>query len=105
MSILEAIASRRGWGDDGWEERAACRGADVELFFSVEEADQKAALEFCSRCEVRAECLESAVANREMYGIWGGMFESDRRSLIRDIRRREREKRRAREQKEETDAA
>lgn len=96
MSILEAVANRRGWGDEGWEERAACRGADVEVFFSVEEEDQKAALEFCTRCEVRGECLESAVANREMYGIWGGMLESDRRSLIRDIRRREREKRRAR---------
>jgi WhiB family transcriptional regulator, redox-sensing transcriptional regulator len=96
LALLEAIAARHGSGDEGWEERAACRGADVELFFSVEEEDQKRALEFCARCEVRSECLEYAVANREMYGIWGGMPESDRRSLIRDMRRREREQRQRR---------
>lgn len=102
--MMEAMVTRR-FLDDGesWEERAACRGADVELFFSVEEDDQKQALEYCARCEVRAECLEEAVNNREMYGIWGGMPESDRRSLIRDIRRREREQRERR--KRQTDAA
>jgi WhiB family transcriptional regulator, redox-sensing transcriptional regulator len=92
VGIMESIAARRSL-DGGWEERAACRGADVELFFSVDEEDQKEALEFCARCDVRAECLETAIANREMYGIWGGMLESDRRSLIRDLRRRERETR------------
>ncbi len=104
MALLEAIAARHGSGDEGWEERAACRGADVELFFSVEEEDQQRALEFCARCEVRSECLEYAVTNREMYGIWGGMPESDRRSMIRDLRRQERERRR-RQEEDEDDAA
>ncbi|MDP8928474.1 MAG: WhiB family transcriptional regulator [Actinomycetota bacterium] len=76
---------------DGGLERAACSGADVELFFSIEEEEQQRALAYCSRCEVRQQCLEAAIANREMYGIWGGTLESDRRALIRDIRRRERE--------------
>ncbi|MDQ3931349.1 MAG: WhiB family transcriptional regulator [Actinomycetota bacterium] len=73
-------------------ERAACSGADVELFFSIEDEDQRQALAYCSRCDVRQQCLEAAIANREIYGIWGGTLESDRRSLIRDIRRRERGK-------------
>lgn len=81
------------WVDEGGQERAACRGADVELFFSVEEEDQQRALEYCARCEVRQQCLEFSVTNRETYGIWGGMRESERRALIRDIRRREREER------------
>jgi WhiB family transcriptional regulator, redox-sensing transcriptional regulator len=89
---MEAM-SRHLSGEEGWEERGACRGGDVELFFSVEEEEQKQALEFCARCEVRAECLEFAIENREMYGIWGGMLESDRRAFIRDLRRRERERR------------
>jgi WhiB family transcriptional regulator, redox-sensing transcriptional regulator len=93
LSTMEALTARYLSAEGGWEERAACRGADVELFFSVEEADQKEGLEFCARCTVRSECLESAIANREMYGIWGGMLETDRRSLIRDLRRRERESR------------
>lgn len=63
----------------------------MELFFSVEEEDQQQALAYCACCEVRRQCLEFAVANRETYGIWGGMRESERRALIRDLRRRERE--------------
>lgn len=94
MSSTEALAAPQGQAEQAWQEHAACRGADVELFFSVDEADQQEALEYCARCEVRSECLEFAISNREMYGIWGGMLESDRRSLIRDLRRREREARR-----------
>lgn len=94
MSTSTSVTSLLGaLTPEGWEERAACRGADVELFFGVEEEDQQAAVEYCARCEVRQECLEYAVRNGEMYGIWGGTLESDRRSLIRDVRRREREQR------------
>ncbi len=89
---MQAMAHRLRTGEE-WEERSACRGADVEVFFSVDEEDQREALEYCARCEVRQECLEYALTHREMYGIWGGMPESERRSLIRDLRRRERERR------------
>lgn len=99
---IAALQSLDIGANNSWDEQAACRGADVEMFFSVEEADQQRALELCARCEVRQECLESAIERREMYGIWGGMTESDRRTLIRDIRRRERE---ARERRKKNDAA
>lgn len=82
----------------GWQERAACRDADIDLFFSLDEDDQRRALEFCQGCPVRRECLEHAVQEREMYGIWGGMQESERRAIIRDLRRREREERDRRKQ-------
>ncbi|MBW3621255.1 MAG: WhiB family transcriptional regulator, partial [Actinobacteria bacterium] len=39
------------------------------------------------------ECLRDAIEQREMYGIWGGTRESDRRSIIRDQRRQDRERR------------
>lgn len=97
LATMESM-SRRVTGEEGWEEQSACRGADVELFFAVEEEQQKEALEFCARCDVRTECLEYAIENREMYGIWGGMLESDRRAFIRDLRRREREQRERRKQ-------
>jgi WhiB family transcriptional regulator, redox-sensing transcriptional regulator len=96
------MSAQPDYVEGGWQERAACRGADVELFFSVDEEEQKQALELCARCDVRSECLETAIANREMYGIWGGMLESDRRSFIRDLRRRERE---ARERRKQSSAA
>ncbi len=68
-----------------WEERAACRGADVDLFFSANEGDQQQALAYCTVCEVRQECLETAIVNGETFGIWGGLVESDRRAYVRGI--------------------
>lgn len=71
--------------DASWEERAACRGADVDLFFSTDERDQQQALAYCAGCTVRQECLETAVVNGEAFGIWGGLLESDRRAYVRGI--------------------
>ncbi len=98
MASTRVTPAHDVWADQGWEERAACRGGDVELFFSVEEEDQQAALAYCAGCEVRQDCLEYAIRHREMYGIWGGTLEADRRALIRDLRRREREARDRRKQ-------
>ncbi|MGH8902296.1 MAG: WhiB family transcriptional regulator [Egibacteraceae bacterium] len=39
-----------------WQARAACRGTDVELFYSEQEADIQAALALCARCEVLTAC-------------------------------------------------
>lgn len=84
--------SRRGGSlvhDDSWQLRAACRGADMELFYSGEESDTRAALALCARCEVRDACLATAVARREAFGIWGGTTESHRRRIFRRDRRRQ----------------
>ena len=35
----------------------------------------------CLTCEVRDECLESALMNDERFGIWGGLSERERRKL------------------------
>jgi WhiB family redox-sensing transcriptional regulator len=35
----------------------------------------------CVGCDVRAECLEYAMANDERFGIWGGLSERERRRL------------------------
>ena len=93
-SLAELRSSTPAWADGTWADRANCRGIDVDLFFAVEEAEQERALALCRTCPVRAECLEHAVRHQEMYGIWGGMLENDRRRLIRDVRRRDRETRR-----------
>jgi WhiB family redox-sensing transcriptional regulator len=75
-----------------WQFRAACRGEDASLFFApgyFETREQKEAREaqakaICARCPVRAECLEYALAIREMHGVWGGMNETERRALLRE---------------------
>jgi WhiB family transcriptional regulator, redox-sensing transcriptional regulator len=66
-----------------WQDRAACRGADVELFFPSDEAVAAAALEYCTRCTVRAACLAFAMSVREPHGVWGGTTEVERRRVFR----------------------
>jgi WhiB family transcriptional regulator, redox-sensing transcriptional regulator len=68
-----------------WQDRAACRGMDVLLFFGpddqadpereIREAKAKAV---CALCPVRAQCLDYALQNSIKYGIWGGLNEEER---------------------------
>jgi WhiB family transcriptional regulator, redox-sensing transcriptional regulator len=69
-----------------WQDEAACADADADLFFSIDEEDQRRALSLCDACPVRTECLEHAIAHGEPYGIWGGLREQDRRRLTRERR-------------------
>ncbi|MGH8929457.1 MAG: WhiB family transcriptional regulator [Egibacteraceae bacterium] len=73
--------------DREWRQRAACRGADVELFYSERHADIDRALSICACCEVRAVCYEQAMIGREAFGVWGGTEEGQRRRLFRMARR------------------
>jgi WhiB family redox-sensing transcriptional regulator len=76
-------AAREGKGRDWWRS-AACRDVDPELFFPVASqgpgAEETArAKEFCAGCGVRRECLQYALATRQMHGVWGGTSEDERR--------------------------
>jgi WhiB family redox-sensing transcriptional regulator len=62
-----------------WQERALCAQTDPEAFFPEKGGSTREAKRICSGCEVRAECLEYALANDERFGIWGGMSERERR--------------------------
>lgn len=68
---------------DDWPLRAACRGLDAELFFSTEVADMRRALQVCSTCPVRGQCLQVAMDAREAFGVWGGTPEKVRRRVFR----------------------
>ncbi|MEX2549458.1 MAG: WhiB family transcriptional regulator [Nitriliruptoraceae bacterium] len=70
-----------------WQNDAACRDADPELFFSANEDDRAVALDMCAGCPVRTECLDHALETREAYGIWGGTDEQERKRLLRRRRR------------------
>jgi len=79
--------------DPQWHERAACRGHSVEVFFSEDPEDVRAALELCQQCPVQQPCYEQAMADREHFGVWGGSTERERRRVFRAERRRRREER------------
>jgi WhiB family redox-sensing transcriptional regulator len=75
-----------------WVHRARCKDEDPELFFPVgttgpAAAQLAAAKAICMQCEVRAECLEWAMATGQDAGVWGGLSEDERRALRR-VRRR-----------------
>jgi WhiB family redox-sensing transcriptional regulator len=36
----------------------------------------------CAECPVRSECLDYALSIREPHGIWGGLNESERSTLL-----------------------
>jgi WhiB family redox-sensing transcriptional regulator len=82
-----------------WQSRAACRGADTNLFYApdVDTSDRKAsggsglterhvdALSYCGRCPVQAECRAWALEKGER-GVWGGLTEHARKRLVTDRR-------------------
>jgi WhiB family transcriptional regulator, redox-sensing transcriptional regulator len=71
-------------GDEqGWQESALCAETDPEAFFPEKGGSTREAKKICTGCEVRAECLEFALANDERFGIWGGLSERERRRLRR----------------------
>ncbi len=77
-----------------WVHRARCKDEDPELFFPVGTTGPAAvqieqAKTICRRCDVRAECLEWAMATGQDAGIWGGLSEEERRALRRARRRGE----------------
>jgi WhiB family redox-sensing transcriptional regulator len=76
-----------------WMIEGACRDHDPELFFPISVSDAgsgqiERARAICDGCDVRAECLRYALANRIKDGIWGGRTEQQRQSLLRSRRRR-----------------
>lgn len=70
-----------------WQQRAACRNQDPELFFPISQVGPGArqtarAKAFCARCTARTECLAFALDNGLDHGIFGGLTEGERRALV-----------------------
>jgi WhiB family transcriptional regulator, redox-sensing transcriptional regulator len=76
--------------DDVWQVRAACRGPQATVFFPPTQFERKderllreeRAKSICAACPVRSPCLAYALRIREPHGIWGGLNEVERRSLL-----------------------
>jgi WhiB family redox-sensing transcriptional regulator len=72
-----------GEEDPEWQERALCAQTDPEAFFPEKGGSTREAKRICGGCDVRAECLDYALAHDERFGIWGGLSERERRRLRR----------------------
>ena len=83
--VLAELRQRAALAEDPpeWQARALCAQTDPEAFFPEQGGSTREAREICHRCEVRAECLESALGHDERFGVWGGLSEDERRALKR----------------------
>jgi len=83
MSAIEATT-------EPWRVAARCAdgtGQLTALFFSEDLGDIARAKAFCRGCEVQADCLSSAVARTEPWGVWGGELVVNGRILANRRRR------------------
>jgi len=77
-----------------WRHEAACAGdkVDPELFFPIgergagNETQIAEAKKICMDCDVRRECLTTALEGKEQ-GIWGGTTDGEREALRRRVKR------------------
>ncbi|GAA4712408.1 hypothetical protein GCM10023215_63920 [Pseudonocardia yuanmonensis] len=83
LRLIDTLVDGQDDGEQDWQERALCAQTDPEAFFPEKGGSTREAKRICAGCEVRAECLEYALAQDERFGIWGGLSERERRRLRR----------------------
>ena len=66
---------------------APCQTVDPEIFFPdpTDLAGIEKAKTLCGNCdtEIKNKCLSFALSNKIRYGVWGGLTEVERTSLLR----------------------
>jgi WhiB family redox-sensing transcriptional regulator len=74
-----------------WQHQGLCRQTSPEVFFHPEgergparRRRQERAVAICRVCPVLEECREHALRVNEPYGIWGGMTEDERHTVLAD---------------------
>lgn len=72
-----------------WQYQGACRDLPSEMFFHPDgergprrRNRENTAKAICATCPVLLACRAHALAVQEPYGIWGGLSEDDRLSII-----------------------
>jgi WhiB family redox-sensing transcriptional regulator len=84
-AAVELIAQVLGQAEP-WQRDALCsepqyRDAD---YFPERGASTREAKAICTRCLVRAECLDFALRIGTKHGVWGGLSERERRRIRRE---------------------
>ena len=77
--------------------RAACKDLPTNFFYKIEDRGVSKVMDIdvfrftCAPCPIWRQCLGYAT-NQEQYGVWGGMTNEERQSLLRNGRSPVREK-------------
>lgn len=61
-----------------WQQRAACRDSDPQVFFPTDGTTLAEARRICAGCAVRTQCAEFALGHSLLKGIWAGESERAR---------------------------
>lgn len=61
----------------GRDARGPCQD-DPDLWFSSDPYDRQTARGVCAECPMKAACLETALKNGEVHGMWGGLTPQER---------------------------
>jgi WhiB family redox-sensing transcriptional regulator len=64
-----------------WHKKAACAGQTPAFF--VKGTPPTRTRQICAGCAVREKCLEAALADPDLVGLWGGTTERERREMRR----------------------
>jgi WhiB family redox-sensing transcriptional regulator len=82
MTIAAKTSSSNDTGPGSWLD-ALCRQGDTDWWFSFDGTEHRdAAVAICRACPCRVDCLEWALEHNEQYGIWGGLTERQRRTIL-----------------------
>lgn len=89
MKTDVSIALDAQWS---WADHGKCVG-DTDLFYNNEDEPravrrrkEEKAKRLCESCPVRVDCRRHAMSHRELYGVWGGLSESERHRLAGRVR-------------------
>jgi WhiB family transcriptional regulator, redox-sensing transcriptional regulator len=66
-----------------WRDQGLCAQVDPELWFPEKGGTPEPAKRICAACPVLTECREYALVNVELYGVWGGLSDKERRRMRR----------------------
>jgi WhiB family redox-sensing transcriptional regulator len=82
---LTEMMNQLQFTDISWQDEAACQAQGNEIFFadpSFQKSEIAQAKAICKTCDVRWKCLEFAIKNDIMHGIWGGFTPTERNSYM-----------------------
>ncbi|HSX31258.1 MAG TPA: WhiB family transcriptional regulator [Candidatus Saccharimonadales bacterium] len=82
-AVLGPVAVEEG----DWQDDALCSQIGSEAFFLNRGESATDAKKICSLCEVQNDCLEYALGQADLFGIWGGLSKSERDQLRRERRK------------------
>lgn len=88
MSTATGRARTPAAHDIGWMQHGLCAQTYPDLFFpegrgAAITTEVEKAKQVCNRCPVKDVCLAWALDTGQTAGVWGGLSEDERRSILR----------------------